>query len=258
MSSALHVQPWWERVAARVPDPVTIFVCLSAVTVAISIWAAARGWGVHHPTTGEWVPARSLLAPESGATLVERHAADRHRLRSVGHRAADIHGGGLCREGRILRRIGRRAGAAGSFCHAHAGDFVARDPHACRRRCRVAGADAARRHHICRPDAIRLLASPRSMPAFPAATARTSSSRRRMRCCSASRTKPRARWIRRSSLNIGANLFINMTFAVVVIAIVTFITDRIIEPRLRQLHPHSPPTAPRATPRSKSRARSLD
>jgi aminobenzoyl-glutamate transport protein len=49
-------------------------------------------------------------------------------------------------------------------------------------------------------------------------------------------------------VNIGANLFINMAFAVVVIAIVTFITDRIIEPRLRQLHPHSASADTRARP----------
>lgn len=248
MSSALPAQPWWERLAARVPDPVTIFVCLSVVTAAVSIWAASRGWGVHHPTTGEWVPARSLLAPD----LVRHLLSDMPRIVTsygpLGVALLTFTAAGFAEKvgffGALVEGLARRVPAAmltpaisllAILTHV-GGDVgllvlmpLAGIIYMSSGRHPVAGIAAVyaslsggySANFIITPtDAVLLgIASEAAHAVDPAI-----------------------------SINIGANLFINMTFAVVVIAIVTFITDRIIEPGLRQLHPHSPPVETRARP----------
>ncbi len=54
-----------ERTGNRLPDPVTIFVILSAVVILISIVAATTGLSVVHPVTQETVVAANLLSTEN-------------------------------------------------------------------------------------------------------------------------------------------------------------------------------------------------
>ncbi|MFC4313966.1 AbgT family transporter [Steroidobacter flavus] len=252
MNAVPQVQPWWERVAARVPDPVTIFVCLSVVTVAMSVWAASRGWGVHHPTTGEWVPARNLLAPDVIRHLLSDMPKIFTGYSPLGVALLTFTAAGFAEKsgffGALVEGLARRIPAAlltpaisllAILTHV-GGDVgllvlmpLAGIIYMSSGRHPVAGIAAVyaslsggySANFIITPtDAVLLgIANEAARAVDPA-----------------------------SSLNIGANLFINMTFAVVVIAIVTFITDRIIEPRLRQLHPHAPSTEPRARPDRKA------
>lgn len=248
MSRALHAQRWLERVAARVPDPVTIFLCLSVLTIAISAWAQAQGWGVHHPTTGDWVPARNLLAP----AVIQHLLSDMPRIFTgygpLGIALLTFMAAGFAEKvgffGALVEGLARRIPSSmltpaisllAILTHV-GGDVgllvlmpLAGIIYMSSGRHPVAGIAAVyaslsggySANFIITPtDAVLLgIANEAARAVDPA-----------------------------SSVNIGANLFINMAFAVVVIAIVTFITDRIIEPRLRQLHPHSASADTRARP----------
>jgi aminobenzoyl-glutamate transport protein len=248
MNAVPQVQPWWERVAARVPDPVTIFVCLSVITVAMSVWGASRGWGVHHPTTGEWVPARNLLAPE----IIRHLLSDMPKIFTgygpLGVALLTFTAAGFAEKagffGALVEGLARRIPAAlltpaisllAILTHV-GGDvgLLVLMP--------LAGIIymSSGRHPVAGIAAVYASLSGGYSANFiitPTDAVLLGIANEAARAVDPS-----------SSLNIGANLFINMTFAVVVIAIVTFITDRIIEPRLRQLHPHSPSTEPRARP----------
>lgn len=53
-----------ERAGNRLPDPVTLFALLILAVIAASVIAAALGVAVPHPGTGDVVAARNLLAPD--------------------------------------------------------------------------------------------------------------------------------------------------------------------------------------------------
>lgn len=53
-----------ERAGNHLPDPVTLFALMIALVVLASVIASAAGTAVPHPATGDVVEARNLLAPE--------------------------------------------------------------------------------------------------------------------------------------------------------------------------------------------------
>ena len=55
---------WVERTGNALPDPVTLFALMIVLVVIASVVAAAFGVAVPHPGTGDVVAAQSLLAPD--------------------------------------------------------------------------------------------------------------------------------------------------------------------------------------------------
>lgn len=53
-----------ERLGNALPDPVAIFVAIIVVLMLVSALAAAQGWSVTNPVTGEVLAARSLFSEE--------------------------------------------------------------------------------------------------------------------------------------------------------------------------------------------------
>ena len=70
-----------ERLGNKLPDPVAIFVIIIVLLMAVSALGAALGWSAVNPVTGEQLVAKSLLSERLVRQLLDRDAADLHRLR---------------------------------------------------------------------------------------------------------------------------------------------------------------------------------